>query len=232
MRYLVLAALFLAVPALAADKKSSAGKLPLVFQDDFSKGAGHWAPSDPGAWKVIDTKEGKAYSQFKQSSYKPPFRSPFNFALVKDLVVSDCVLEGKCQSTTKDYPHRDMCLVFGYQDPAHFYYVHLGKRTDDHANQIFIVNGAPRVKISTKTTPGTPWDDGWHTVRVVRRVEDGSIAIYFDDMKTSVMTANDKAFTWGQVGVGSFDDTGNWTDIKVYGTKTTRRPSARRTPSP
>ena len=82
-----------------------------------------------------------------------------------------------------------MCLFFGYQDPAHFYYVHLGKKTDDHANQIFIVNGADRKKISTKTTDGTNWNDDWHSVKIVRKVADGSIEVYFDDMKTPVMTA-------------------------------------------
>jgi len=160
---------------------------------------------------------GKAYSQLKQSDYKPPVRSPFNFALVKDLAVTDFVLEARLQSTVKDYPHRDMCLLFGYQDPSHFYYVHLGKKTDDHANQIFIVDGTPRKKISTKTSAGTNWDDAWHHVKIVRGTGDGTIEVYFDDMKTPVMTATDKTFTWGQVGVGSFDDTGNWTDVKVFG---------------
>ena len=69
-------------------------------------------------------------------------------------MVGDFQLELQLQSTVKDYDHRSMVLVFGYQDPAHFYYVHFGKKTDDHANQIFIVNAAPRLKISTKTTPG------------------------------------------------------------------------------
>ena len=34
--------------------------------------------------------------------------------------------------TARDYPHRSLCLFFGYQDPAHFYYVHLGQRTEQH----------------------------------------------------------------------------------------------------
>jgi hypothetical protein len=140
--------------SLADDKP--APKLPLVFEEDFRKGADRWQPTDAAAWKVIDTAKGKAYSQFRQSNYKPPHRSPFNFALVKDLQVGDFILEARVRSTSRDYPHRDMCLVFGYQDPAHFYYVHLGKKTDDHANQIFIVNDAPRTKISTKTSEGTP----------------------------------------------------------------------------
>lgn len=194
-------------------------KLPLLFEDDFTRGAERWQPSDPAAWKVIDLDTGKAFSQFQQSKYKPPHRSPFNFALVKDLLVGDVVLEARARSTTRDYPHRDMVLLFGYQDPAHFYYVHFGKKTDDHANQIFIVNGEARKKISTKTTDGTPWDDSWHHLKVVRRVGDGLIEVFFDDMKNPVMTARDKTFAWGRVGVGSFDDTGDWTAIKIHGTR-------------
>jgi hypothetical protein len=192
---------------------------PLLFGDDFTKGADRWEPTDANAWKVIQTKRGKVYSQFQQSKYTPPHRSPFNFALIKDLSVTDVVLEALVQSTVKDYPHRDVCLFIGYQDAAHYYYVHLGKKTDEHANQIFIVNGEPRKKISTKTTDGTNWDDEWHHVKVVRTVDDGRIEVFFDDMKKPVMTAKDKTFTWGRVGVGSFDDTANWADVKVYGRK-------------
>ncbi|MBL8798611.1 MAG: hypothetical protein JNM56_32240 [Planctomycetia bacterium] len=198
-------------------------ELPVLFQDDFTKGADRWEPSDPAAWKVIDTPKGKAFSQFGKSKYNPPHRSPFNFALVKDVSVGDFILDAQCQSTIKDYNHRDMCLFFGYQDAAHFYYVHLGKKTDDHANQIFIVNNEPRKKISTKTTDGTNWDDAWHHIRIVRKVGDGTIEVYYDDLKTPVMTATDKTFTWGRVGVGSFDDTGNWTDIKLRGVKAEKK---------
>jgi hypothetical protein len=118
----------------------------------------------------------------------------------------------------KDYGHRSMCMFFGYQDPANFYYVHFGKQMDDHANQIFIVDDAPRTKISTKTTDGTPWDDAWHHVKIVRTVEDGAIAIYFDDMETPVMTATDKTFASGQIGLGTFDDAGIWDNVVLRGT--------------
>src|SRR5262245_10701055 len=199
--------------------------LPLVFQDSFASGASAWQPTDPAAWKLIDTGAGKAFSQFKQSTYKPPHRSPFNFALVKDLIVGDCVFEARVPSTARDYPHRDVCLIFGHRDPAHFYYVHFGQKTDDHANQIFIVNGADRTKISTKTTDGTKWNDDWHRVRVARTVATGEIQVYFDDMKLPCMTATDKTFPSGRVGVGSFDDTADWTDVTVRGAKIAERPA-------
>jgi hypothetical protein len=218
MHYLRFLVLIVPLTASAlADEKPTKAKL--LFEDDFRKGAGRWQPSDAGAWKVIDIGKGKAYSQFRQSDYKPPHRSPLNFALVKDLVVSDFVLEARVRSTARDYDHRAICLFFDYQDASHFYYVHFGKKTDDHANQIFIVNGAPRQKISTKTSEGTPWDEEWHNVKVVRRVSDGDIEVYFGDMKTPVMTARDKTFLRGQVGIGSFDDTGDWSNVKVHDTR-------------
>ncbi len=203
---------------LAAKTGQADETLPLIFQEDFEAGAERWQPLDAKQWKVKKTDRGQVFSQFdKKSTFQPPHRSPFNVALLKEVVVGDLVLDAKVLSTHEDYDHRDACVVFGYQDPSHMYYVHLGKKTDDHANQIFIVNNAPRTKISTKTTPGTNWDEKWHHVRVVRRVASGEIAVYFDDLKTPIMTATDKTFSWGQIGIGTFDDTSDWDDIQVRG---------------
>jgi hypothetical protein len=191
--------------------------LPVIFTDKFDKGADRWQPTDAKAWKVETVEKETYYSQFKNSDFKPPHRSPLNISLIKDIVVGDFIFQAEVLSTGKDGPHRDMCLFFGYQDPAHFYYCHIAKKADDHANQIFIVNAADRNKISTKSTDGTPWDDKWHHVKVERTVKDGQIAIYFDDMKVPIMTATDKTFTSGRVGIGSFDDSGNWKDVKLRG---------------
>ena len=194
-------------------------ELPEILVEDFEKGIDRWEFTDPAAWKHADGPTGKMLSQHQKSAYVPKVRSPFGIALLKDVAVGDFVLEAKVQSSVKDYPHRDMVVVFGYQDPAHMYYSHLGKKTDDHANQVFIVNGEPRKKISTKTTDGTNWTDGWHVVKVVRKVADGTIEVYWDDMKTPVQTARDTTFAWGRIGVGTFDDMGNWDDIKLRGVK-------------
>lgn len=199
---------------------AAADKLPLVYEDDFEDGAKNWEPTDDSAWKVVDTGSTKVYSQFKKrSQYKPPHRSPYNISLLRDIHVGDFDLHVKVKSTHPDYGHRDVCLFFGYQDPANFHYVHLGKKADAHANQIFIVNDKPRTKISLTSTDGTDWDDQWHNVKIERRVADGTINIYFDDMKKPVMTAKDKTFTWGRIGLGSFDDTAEFDDVRLYGVK-------------
>src|SRR6516162_5983903 len=149
------------VAGVQRDGKPPAGELlglPLVFFDNFeTPQATQWELSDAQAWKIVQVGKNRVYSQFQQSQVQTPVRSPFNRALVKDVVMGDLVLDVKVQSTIKDYDHRDVCLFFGFQDPAHLYYVHLGKKADDHANQIFIVNNEPRKKISTTSTAGTPW---------------------------------------------------------------------------
>ncbi|MBI1347963.1 hypothetical protein GC163_16940 [bacterium] len=209
--------------AVADEPPATVMGLPLLYQDDFSApDTSRWEPSDPNAWKLIDKNGNQVFQQFAQSKVQTPVRSPFNRCILKDVIVGDFVLDLKFQSTARDYPHRSLCLFFGYQDPAHMYYVHFGQKTDDHANQIFIVNNEPRTKISTKTTPGTPWDNEWHRARIVRKVESGLIEVFFDDLETPVMTATDKTFTWGQIGIGSFDDTGNFDDIRLYGTAVTK----------
>ncbi len=210
----------LAATVLAA-MPAVADELPELVREDFEGGAGRWRPMDANSWKVLQTPEGHVFSLFADSKYAPPHRSPVNIAILDDTIVGDFVLEARLQSTVKDYNHRSMVVVFGYQDPSHFYYVHFGKKTDDHANQIFIVNDAPRVKISTKTTPGTAWDDAWHNVKITRNVKDGAIAVYFDDMQKPVMTAIDTTFAWGKIGIGAFDDLGNFDDIVLAGERVT-----------
>ncbi len=41
--------------------------------------------------------------------------------------------------------------------------------------------------------------------------------VYMDDMTSPILTAVDKTLGHGQVGLGSFDDTGSFDDIKLWG---------------
>lgn len=193
---------------------------PVIYRTDFEQGAEDWKPTEPEAWEVRAEGDGHAFHQHrKAATYQPPHRSPHHIAWLEGIEVTDFQLDVRIRSTHEDYGHRDVCLFFGGQDPANFYYVHLGKEMDDHANQIFLVKEAPRTKISTVTSPGTPWDDAWHHVRVIRRVESGRIEVFFDDLEKPVMVAEDRSFTWGRIGLGSFDDTAAFDDIQLRGRK-------------
>ena len=55
-------------------------------------------------------------------------------------------------------------------------------------------------------------------MRVVRRVGDGSIEVFFDDMDEPLMTATDTTYAGGRFGFGSFDNYGRAKHVKVVGT--------------
>jgi hypothetical protein len=48
------------------------------------------------------------------------------------------------------------------------------------------------------------------------------MAVYFDDMEKPLMTARDTTFGAGQIGLGTFDDNGNFDDVKLHGERSPR----------
>lgn len=194
------------------------------LHEDFESGMTHWAPSDAKMWSVVDLEDGeRALKLAGISDYQPPHRSPHSLALLRDVSLGDFTLTAEVQTLQTTRGHRDMCLFFGFQDPAHFYYVHLGERPDPHSSQIFIVDDAPRTKITETPDQGVPWKDGaWSPVKIVRDTSTGLIEVYFDDMETPQKVAHDTTFTWGAIGLGSFDDLGLWRNVRIEGTRVSK----------
>ncbi|GIW96852.1 MAG: hypothetical protein KatS3mg111_0185 [Pirellulaceae bacterium] len=197
------------------DKQSKG--MPLVFSEDFERGTRRWETTDDTAWTLYEEDGNHVFGLNRRvSNYQPPYRSPHNLALIKDLELTDFVMFVRVKSTKDTGGHRDCCIFFGHQDPAHFYYVHLGAKPDPHSGQIMIVNDAPRRAI-TENTKEIPWDDQWHWIKVVREGASGLIEVYFDDMEEPIMRAVDTTFTKGRLGIGSFDDMNNFDDVRIYG---------------
>lgn len=207
--------------SFAQDIPAQMNGLPLVYSADFEDGTVGWTFTDENAWETTTDGGDHSLHLRSQSDYEPAFRSPHNIALVEDLWVSDFVLEARMKSTNEEYGHRDLIVFFGWQDPQNFYYAHIATQSDAHANSIFAVDDAPRISIAEWRTQGNTWeDDTYHTVRVERNTNLGTIRVFFDDMQEPVMTARDKRFTYGRIGLGSFDDTGMFDDVRVWGRTT------------
>ncbi|MDW3646145.1 MAG: hypothetical protein R8P61_03705 [Bacteroidia bacterium] len=196
----------------------------LLYSEDFehTDNTAAFSMTDANAWRLHETRKNNSLELFQQSKYKTRVRSPFNIALIDDLIVGDFILEAELVQTGKEYGHRDMCVFFGVKDPSNFYYVHFASKTDDNAHNIFIVNDEPRTKISSKTSPGINWGETNepHKIRIERTLADGMIKVYFDDMSAPIMEAEDRHFDFGKIGFGSFDDTGRVDNIKVWGKET------------
>ena len=189
----------------------------LQWQPDFTNDAvvKELDATDAKAWRVSNAKGKPALELSGASNYEYKVQSPRSIALLTDRKFGDFVFEAELLQTSGDYAHRDLCLFFGFQDPGHYYYVHFASKTDDRANQIFIVNDKPFTKITSKTTSGSEWGaDKWHKVRVQRI--GGSITVWFDDMEKPAMLAEDKTFGSGTIGFGSYNDTGMFANVQLW----------------
>ncbi len=149
-----------------------------------------------------------------------PIRRPAALAILKSEPLTDLTLTAEVRSTAPvDLAVRDVQLIVGYQSPTQFYYVHLGAKTDPVHNGIFLVNNADRRRIDEPTSRPRLVDQAWHRVRLERNVTTGSILVFVDDDKAPALSATDKTLTSGRVGVGSFDETGEFRSIEVTGRK-------------
>ncbi len=185
----------------------------LSFRDDFELGnLSDWQLPFPDDWVILP--EGRNHFLHMLRSREPGVpRRPLQFARLKQVKVGsfDFRLRLRRQG-------RSMILVFNYVDTMHFYYTHLsGDRGQDQSvhNGIFIVDGEPRKRIAgLDASPALP-DRDWHSARVLRDVSTGSIEVFMDRESRPLFSVVDRTFTCGQLGVGSFDETGDFDDVEL-----------------
>lgn len=191
---------------------------PLVVDLDFTSAEQltHFAFSDDAGWRWSEA-EG-ALELHARCDYAPPHRSPHGIALLSAWELGAFDIEFEVRQSGREYGHRDLCFFTGFQGPASYYYTHLATTPDDHANNVFVVDEAPRVRLCEVPAEGTQWgDDGsWHTVRLERRLDPPRFSVYFDGGAEPVLETEDARFARGRVGFGSFDDTGLLRSLRIW----------------
>jgi len=114
---------------------------------------------------------------------------------------------------------RSVLIVFAYRDPSHFDYAHLS--TDAAAEQpvhngIFHVYGGERVRISAERGPAAFAATGrWYHVTLAHDSTAGSVEIAVDGRTAQSLRAVDLSLGPGKVGLGSFDETCAFKNIKI-----------------
>ena len=208
--------LLLLAAAVAAAGIGISAAVPRVLRsvtihDDFQKAdLSLWEFPYPEDWQVSEEGGNRFLHMLRNREPGVP-RRPLQFARMRDVNVGSFELRARVRREG-----RSMIVVFNYVDTLHFYYTHLsvdrGTEQPVH-NGIFIVNGEPRKRIAgTEAAPALP-DRGWHDVRVVRNVSAGSIEVFMDEGREPLFSVTDTTFTCGQIGVGSFDEAGDFDDI-------------------
>jgi hypothetical protein len=194
----------------------------LVYSQTFADPAslGELVFANPTQWKH----EPAGFVASTGASYAPPFRSPFSVAIIKSIKVTSFVMDAEMLQTSPDGDaHRDMVFIWNFMSPSKFYYSHISTAHDGVAHNILIVSDADRKAISTTFSAGYDWGhNAWKKLRVVRDVESGAMSVFDLDAPTeAILTANDQTFTDGYVGFGSFDNSGQVRNVKVWAAAST-----------
>lgn len=183
------------------------------IHDDFSRGMGQWLPPQAADWQ-IGTENGNPFLRLAKAGYPPGIpRRPLNYALLRNSCVSDFRLSTRLRRAQKS-----LMIVFDYQDTLHFNYVHLsadrGTEQPVH-NGIFRVDDGPRVRIDDPNRPAALPDQNWHTVKIVRQAN--RVDVYMDGAAQPLLSVDHGLFAYGRVGIGSFDETGDYDDWDLDG---------------
>jgi hypothetical protein len=167
-----------------------------------------------GAWEVKDgmlilTKAGIPGG---------PIRRPAALAVLQSEPLVRATVQVEMRSTAaEEVKNRDLEIIFGYESPTRFYYAHLAGITDANHNGIFLVDNKDRRRIDDGTAAPQLKDRTWHRVRLERDGSIGSIEIFVDGAAQPALRASDATISSGRVGLGSFDDTGEFRRFSVSG---------------
>ena len=199
-------AMLLALAACAPAGSGSAITPGLLNEAD----AAAWEFQNPDSWVVADG----VLRLETPGQPGGPIRKPAEWAILRGEHFGDVTVEAQVRA---DAPvsrmGRDVLIFFGYQSPIRFYYAHLSNETTPPHNGVFLVNDADRLRMDDGTATPRLMDDQWHTARLERDVQTGSIRVYLDDVLT--LQATDPTLRSGRIGFGSFDDPAAFREIRV-----------------
>jgi hypothetical protein len=184
--------------------------LPLLASYDFDDGStAGFSPKVEESWQVVEEDGSMVYTLLMPGEFGE-IRAPSAWSVISEHVVGSFEFTGRLKCHTEpETLARDMVVLFHFQDPTHFYYVHFSATSDGLHNIIGLVNGADRVKINREPAGESVvrlTDRAWHDFKVTYDSETAEIQAYLDDMDVPIITASDSTLPIGLVGVGSFDD--------------------------
>ena len=192
---------------------AAAGTGQRVISEDFETSAGGVAPVTGGTWGVASGR----YVLSAPADGGPAVPNA-NLAVDDTVVAGDFTLTASAATTATDSPFNDFSVVFGYRDPADYWFASFSESNDGNTSGIFRVAGDVRTELADIRTPivaGT-----LYPVRIER--QGGSIRVFRSGEQVASVT--DPTLRDGRVGFGSRNDGGTFDDLVV----TAHRPRHRR----
>lgn len=176
---------------------------------------GHnWTVPQEQDWKISDDAGTPMLQLLVGREPLPGPRRPGQFALMEMPPAQHIVLEADVRPTK-----RSLMIVYAYQDAAHFDYVHFSTDTamkQPVHNGVFHVYGGERVRISAATGPAAfSGINQWFHLKVQWDGTTGEVQGFVDGVAVPALHAVDLSLQEGKVGIGSFDETGDFKNLKI-----------------
>jgi hypothetical protein len=176
----------------------------------------HWTVPNREDWNV-EQADGSTVLHLVTGREPPPGpRRPMQFAVAETPAFHSVAVEAQVKPL-----RRSLMIVFAYRDAAHFDYAHLSTDTgakEPHHNGIFHVYGGERVRISSEAGPAAfSGLNRWYQVRLTFDGTSGRVSVRVDGERIPALDAVDLSLGSGRVGVGSFDETGDFRNVRITG---------------
>lgn len=116
---------------------------------------------------------------------------------------------------------KSLILIYGWQDPNHYNYAHISSdaaRAVNVHNGMFHVFGGERVRISSLDGPGSFVPGAsWTPVKLEFDGETGRCQVEVNGKRNPSLEAVDLSLRSGRVGLGSFNETGSYRNVRITG---------------
>jgi hypothetical protein len=171
-----------------------------------------WTVQSASDWVV-----GENLLQLKVSAEPPAGqpRRPTKYALLESKPYSKVSVEADVRRNG-----RSVAIVYAWQDDAHYNYAHISVDTaasQNVHNGMFHIFGGERVRMSSLEGPGSLPTQDWTPVKLVFDGETGKCYVEVNGQRNPSLEAVDLSLRWGRVGLGSFDETGDFRNVKITG---------------
>ena len=173
-----------------------------------------WNVPSASDWSLSQEDGVPVLQLSKERGPLPGPRRPIQFALAETPAYNRLTLEAAVKPLGKS-----LMLVFAYRDAAHFDYAHLSADTADKQpvhNGIFHVYGGERVRISRPDGPSSFAATGqWYHVNLTHDANTGQIDVMVNGHAVPALHAVDVSLGSGKVGLGSFDETAVFKNVRI-----------------
>ncbi|MDT0353493.1 fibronectin type III domain-containing protein [Pseudonocardia charpentierae] len=178
---------------------------PVVLHEDFATSTGSMEPVAGGTWSTASGRY--VLSAPADGGEEVPNA---NLAVAGTTVTGDFTLTALGSATATDSRFNDFSVVFGYHNPADYWFVSFSEGNDPNTSGVFRVGGlrTELVDVASPIVAGAVYP-----IRVERRGPE--LRVFRAGEQVASVT--DAASTDGRVGFGSRNDGGTFDDLVVTG---------------